>query len=83
MIALGGVDTGSIKAQEAARVVGISNNSGCASIACERLAMIGNDKEIVAVFEATSVRPVMKATVLITITNGSASPKRSPSKTAT
>ena len=75
-IALAGVETGNINAQEAASVVGIKSKSGCAPIACERLAIIGTANVIVAVFDATSVKPVIKATVLITIMSCSASPRR-------
>ena len=44
-------------------------------MACAKLAMIGTASVIVAVFEATSVKPVMKATVLITMTSCSAAPR--------
>ena len=66
-----------MKAQEAATVVGISSSKGCASIAWERLAIIGSDSEIVAVLDATSVRPVMIPTVLTTITTDSHRPAKS------
>ena len=75
-MAFGGVETGNMNAQEAATVVGISNSKGCASIAWDRLAIIGSDSEIVAVLEATSVKPVIIPTVLTTITNGLASPSQ-------
>ena len=73
-MALGGVDTGNMNAQDAANVVGISSNSGWASMAWARLAMMGTAREMVAVLEETSVRPVMNATVLMTMTSGLASP---------
>ena len=72
--ALGGVETGNIKAHDAARVVGMISSNGCTSITCDRLAIMGSDKEMVAVFEATSVNPVIKATVLMTMVKGLASP---------
>ena len=48
-------------------------------MAWDRLAIIGKDNDIVAVLEATSVNPVIKVTVLITITSGLASPSRTAS----
>ena len=48
-------------------------------MAWDRLAIMGKDKEIVAVLEATSVNPVINVTVLITITSGLASPSSTAS----
>ena len=52
-------------------------------MAWDRLAIMGNDKEIVAVLEATSVNAVINVTVLITITSGLASPSSTASCVAT
>ncbi len=65
-MAFGGVETGNMKAQDAARVAGIISSSGCTSIASANEAMMGNTMFAVAVFEVNSVRPDTTAATLVT-----------------
>lgn len=69
-IALGGVATGIINAQDAAIVAGIINNRGLVFIATATDAKIGRIISVVAVFEVSSVKKVIPKQILIIIIIG-------------
>ena len=60
--ALGGVAMGSIKAQLAAIVVGITKNRGFTSKPIAKIIRIGEKVATVAVFELSSVKRIINAT---------------------
>lgn len=60
IIALGGVATGIMNAQEADIVAGIISIKGCSPVATATAARIGKIISVVAVFDVTSVKKVME-----------------------
>ena len=60
--ALGGVATGSMKAQDAATVAATINIKGCTSMVKAMGARIGSIMDVVAIFEVISVRKLTAAT---------------------
>ena len=70
IIALGGVATGSIKAQEHDNVPGIISNSGFNLTATAKVANIGRMIPVVAVLEVNSVRNVMMKQIAATMRMG-------------
>lgn len=69
-IALGGVATGIIKAQDAERVAGIISNRGLICIATATDANIGRTISVVAVFDVSSVKNVNPKQIIIIIMIG-------------
>ena len=69
-MALGGVATGSIKAQDAESVAGIINNRGLTFIAVAKEPKIGRNISVVAVLEVSSVKKVNVVQTDATIING-------------
>ena len=70
-IALGGVATGIINAQDAEIVAGIISNRGLVSIAIATDANIGRTISVVAVFDVSSVKNVIpKQIIIIMIIDG-------------
>ena len=65
-MALGGVATGNIKANEAAMVAGTIKNNGLIFTATDTAANMGKNVSTVAVFDVNSVKKVM---VAMTISN--------------
>jgi hypothetical protein len=72
-IALGGVATGNIKAQEAANVAGTIKNAGLISRTTDADCKIGKTNCVVAVLEVNSVSKVMTDVTAKTITDTSMS----------
>ena len=73
-MALGGVATGSIKAQEADIVAGIISMKGCTLTAKEVAAKIGIKVVAVAVLEVTSVKKVISRETNKTMPNTGTAP---------
>ncbi len=68
-MAFGGVATGNIKAQEAARVALTINIMGCISKATAMEANMGKSMAVVAKLEVSSVRKLTEATMIAIIKN--------------
>lgn len=74
IMALGGVATGSIKAQEHDSVAGIIRNRGFILMAIASAPRIGKSISDVAVFDVNSVRNVTKRQIIATIRIGCKEP---------
>ena len=70
MMALGGVATGIMKAQDAEIVAGIISIKGCSPVATATAANMGRIISVVAVFDVTSVRKVIEKQIRATRRKG-------------
>lgn len=69
-MALGGVATGNIKAKEQATVAGSMRYHGWTQMLSPNEARMGRKMVAVAVFEVTSVKPVIRAHTMATMAQG-------------
>ena len=62
--AFGGVEIGSMKAHDAARVAPINKKQGCTLIASEIVTSTGSNIAVVAMLEVSSVNRFIEATII-------------------